>query len=518
MQGSSEPRAYALFVIGALASTGVLPADKVRWNTSAALEAARRASAGSLEARLAVADYLLTAERDCEAALPLLRAASDEVLRDAEAEVEHSVPDEPVRLRDRLRDGAWESLRRRDKEQQLMDDELAARSVAEAQRHVGFRRLVGGRDDEAMQAAADAFARAAAAGDEYAAFNLGFMHMRGLLPGSAANHTAARALFEKAAARDLGAAFNGLGVLAFNGLGREQNMTEAYSMFERGAQLGDADAHYNLGLCHASGQGTIVDAQAALACFEAASDAGHWRAPHTLASLHAEGTGTPKNCTRAVRLALLFIEERLGWAEAIDAGIEQYDSGDALGALVQFALLSAQGSAAAASNAAFVLRMGGSVRTPWFIREEALQRADALLTAAAARGGLDAHVDLGDVALSRGDADAAARHYAAAAAEGVAEGMFDLALLHLRGAGGLPRNLTQAATLLRGAWDAAPFEEAVVPPALVLGALHIATAAERVAAFVDWNGAAIALAAIALHKVVLTLRRRAGHHDDVAGA
>ena len=100
-----RPGAYANFFLAALASTGVLPEETLRWQpellggleTNASSDAAPsdawltgplRAAFGYglLEARLAVATRTLHVSRDCDAALPSLRALADEVLKEAEAE------------------------------------------------------------------------------------------------------------------------------------------------------------------------------------------------------------------------------------------------------------------------------------------------------------------------------------------------------------------------------------------------------------------------------------------------
>jgi SEL1 protein len=475
----------ALFVLAALSFAGVLPAGDVAWDEEwAAVAMGNAASTGNLEASLALGDRLVhgrgSVAPDCEAGLPFLRAAADEVLRRAEASADHTVPHEPVRLRDRLRDGAW-AAREEDENaphQLRMEEDLAARGVPEAQRHLGYRRLLGRGIPVDVHAAAAAFAEAARAGDEYAAFNLGYMHMRGVAGDK--NYSAAAELFAAAATKDLPAAFNGQGVLLFNGFGCARNYTAARLAFEEGAARGDPDAHFNLGMIFSGGFGVPPDAAAALASFEAASEAGHWRAPHTLAGMHAEGNGTPHNCSRAARLVSLFVEERLDWSAEVGEALKAYDAGDAGGALARLALLAAQGCEVAASNAAFMLRAGHAA---WLPREHALERAVALLRFAAARGGVDAHVDLGDIAAASGDAAGAQAHYSDAEAGGSAEGMFSLGWLHLlRRTPGGERNLTAAAAHFNDAWDAAPTEEAVIPPALALAAVHMLAAAERAAA------------------------------------
>lgn len=91
---------------------------------------------------------------------------------------------------------------------------------------------------------------AAAQGDPYATFNLGYMHMKGM--GTEANATAARANFEIAARAGIPSAYNGLGVLQYEGrAGAPVDYVAARQAFETGAILGDPDAMFNLATIHA---------------------------------------------------------------------------------------------------------------------------------------------------------------------------------------------------------------------------------------------------------------------------
>ena len=94
------------------------------------------------------------------------------------------------------------------------------------------------------------FQEAAGQGDPYAAFNLGYMHMRGL--GTPPNATAAKAHFEVAARHGLPSAYNGLGALHYEGqAGAPVDYVAARQAFETGALLGDPDAMFNLGTIYA---------------------------------------------------------------------------------------------------------------------------------------------------------------------------------------------------------------------------------------------------------------------------
>jgi len=487
------PGARALFTLAALSSTGIVAPEVVPWDEDWAAEAMQRAAkAGATQATLAVAERLLRVEGNCDAALQSLSQVAQTFHEG------HSVPGEPVRLRDRLRDGAWQDSRSQDQESLLQHQEMAARGSASATQEIGYRRLGKGLDADPLAAGAD-FERAARAGDEVGMYNLGYW----LLTVRQSDFSLADEMFRKAAAKGVAAAHTGLGIMAQNGHGRVANLSAAIEHFEKGAAMGDKDALFNLGSYEYDG-----NPQAALRHYEAAVDAGHWIAPHYLAGMYANGLGTPKDCSRAAELWGLFLEERLGWAHAVDDAIAKLDRGDAFGALVEFALLSAQGCEVAASNAAFVLWTAGSVRSPWLSREQSLDRAAALLATAAARGGVEAHVDLGDLALARGQPQEAARHYAAGAAVGSSEAQFDLALMYVRGAGELARNHTRARELLLQAWDTAPFDEALVAPALLLAALRAWALLSWATSVLELDLLMLLLASLLLLHVLLKLCRR----------
>ena len=96
---------------------------------------------------------------------------------------------------------------------------------------------------------------AAAHGDPYATFNLGYMHMKGM--GTPPNATAAQVNFEIAARHNIPSAYNALGVLHYEGqAGAPVDYVAARQAFETGAQLGDPDAMFNLATMYA---GTHVD-------------------------------------------------------------------------------------------------------------------------------------------------------------------------------------------------------------------------------------------------------------------
>lgn len=392
--------------------------DPKGWVREALLVAAEM---GSTEARLAVGDRILhgrggppEAEEgpNCEAALEWIRPVADQVAKDAEESGDFQLPRHPARLRERERDAGWvseEELENGD-DQVSMEEDMAARGVPEAQRHIGYRRLVGRGLERDEAGALREFEAAAANGDELAAFNLGYMHMKGLSVPQ--NFTEARRRFDAAIAKDLPAAFNGIGVLHFNGWGTERNLTAARLAFEQGAARGDPDSHFNLGALYASGLGVEVDHKMAVKSYEAASQAGHWRAPHVLAVAHQTGKGTPRNCTRAAQLFQVFIEERLQWTrdqeeamhvldgglvtdtleDGTDAGMTHKAPPDAWSALVRYTLLSEKGSESATSNAAWMLSKGMGYDGP-----DRLDLSERMHERSVMMGNMEAHVDLGDI-------------------------------------------------------------------------------------------------------------------------
>ena len=296
----------------------------------------------------------------CERATRVyLLPAAERVADAAEAGGDVRVPPEPPRLRERERDAGYvdDADAEDDGDAQIeMERDMAARGVPEAERHLGYRALMGRGVPRDEGDALRRFGNAANLGDPLAMFNLGYMHMRGL--GTPVNHTKARLSFEAAAALDVAAAHNGLGVLDYNGWATADggpNAAAARARFEAGAAAGDPDASFNLGTLYQTGGGGLpVDHAEAYARYQAASDAGHWRAPLAVAKITLEGwdpnpnpnpnpetetkTETEpierepgfvpdapgssdarapvsgrveKNCREAARLLLAFLEERL---------------------------------------------------------------------------------------------------------------------------------------------------------------------------------------------------------------
>lgn len=94
------------------------------------------------------------------------------------------------------------------------------------------------------------FEAAAAQGDGFAEFNLGYMHMKGM--GTSSNATAAEQHFKQAASQGIGSAYNGLGVLYFSGQTEKGvDYAAAKQAFENGVALGDSDSMFNLATLYA---------------------------------------------------------------------------------------------------------------------------------------------------------------------------------------------------------------------------------------------------------------------------
>ncbi|GAQ82328.1 hypothetical protein KFL_001080040 [Klebsormidium nitens] len=351
--------ADAQFLLGVLASTGIA-SDFVPRNETQALGYYRRAAeGGAQQAQLALAHWYhqgYHVDSSCSSALWYLRGVADSIMTSAQEVGDVVLPRAPVRLRDRERDAsaAMNDMFDLDAPDQVAwDEDLALRGVAEAQRHVGYRRLLGRGVDQDVHEARRYFEAAAGAGDPYAAFNLGYMYMRGI--AHPVNYTAARELFEYAAEDDLPAAYNGLGVLYYSGWGVPQNFTKAKEYFELGAVFQDPDSLYNLGSLYMGGFGVPEDLPKAYAYIQNASHAGHWKAPHTLGVMHAEGTGVEKNCSQAVQFLTLFISERGQWPDELEEAFA-YTGSDEWSALLRYLIMAEQGSHVACANAAFILR------------------------------------------------------------------------------------------------------------------------------------------------------------------
>ena len=72
----------------------------------------------------------------------------------------------------------------------------------------------------------------------------------------AVNQTKAFEYFQQSADAGLGAGWNGVGVMHWNGQGVPANLTAAFEAFKRGTALNNSDSWYNLGVMYSNGLAT----------------------------------------------------------------------------------------------------------------------------------------------------------------------------------------------------------------------------------------------------------------------
>ncbi|CAI5985794.1 unnamed protein product [Closterium sp. NIES-65] len=376
----------AAFLLAVMAATGFAGEEVYPRNETLALHFLRLAAeTGSMQAMAALASRFLYGRgvpTDCEASLAYYRSTAADLSAAAEASGDQQLPKDPVRLRDWFRDGGFQPQAFDDDhaEQVEFEQDLAERGVPESLRLMGFRHLIGQGIPRNPQEALRHFQLAAAAGDDVAAFNLGYMHMTGAGGAVPKNFTAARKYFLQAASgrNKLAAAQNGLGVLHQNGWGVKQDLILARDFFMKAAERNDSDALSNLGYIHFDGLGVPANATTAVGYFERAMDAGQWSAPYTLARIldgslvsasaaysaavaaaggaADSGAATvPRNCSRAAKLYGIFVSERIGWAAELKEAAAAYEDGDWWSGLVRYGMVAEEGSKVAAENAAQML-------------------------------------------------------------------------------------------------------------------------------------------------------------------
>ena len=327
--------------------------------------------------------------------------------------------------------------------QVAMEEDLAARGVPEAQRHVGYRRLVGRGMARDEIAAARAFADAAASGDAAAAFNLGYMHMRGV--GVPLDYARAGELFRRAADANLPAAHNGVGVLRYNGWGTPRDAA-ARARVRRAAPPPGTRTRRSISARYTS------RAWARREISRARSNCSRWRARRGTGARRTRSrrrTWTARGRARLRRGGAIVLDVSRGTTRVGgDAGTRRARPGrnlrggrgrgrgegerrvggfggpgrvdrrrrtrrrrlgrarnpprnpprlppDPWRALATFAALAESGSESAASNAAHMLRRDGAARTFAVDPDDAAAR---LFRRAARAGNAEAHVDLGDMA------------------------------------------------------------------------------------------------------------------------
>ncbi|CAI5524873.1 unnamed protein product [Closterium sp. Naga37s-1] len=153
--------------------------------------------------------------------------------------------------------------------------------------------------------------KAAEMDDPHAMLTLGEMLTHGV--GCKANPVEAMVWFNKAYARGLVSALNGVGYLHAKGLGVPQDYHKAVQNFLTAARkTRDVDALYNLGMSHLRGQGVRRNPSKALQFLQQAVEGQHVGAMYQMGKMHLTGTGVPKNVVMAARL-LKAVAERGPW-------------------------------------------------------------------------------------------------------------------------------------------------------------------------------------------------------------
>ncbi|CAI5927845.1 unnamed protein product [Closterium sp. NIES-64] len=153
--------------------------------------------------------------------------------------------------------------------------------------------------------------KAAEMDDLHAMLTLGEMLTHGV--GCKANPVEAMVWFNKAYARGLVSALNGVGYLHAKGLGVPQDYHKAVQNFLTAARkTRDVDALYNLGMSHLRGQGVRRNPSKALRFLQQAVEGQHVGAMYQMGKMHLTGTGVPKNVVMAARL-LKAVAERGPW-------------------------------------------------------------------------------------------------------------------------------------------------------------------------------------------------------------
>ena len=212
-----------------------------------------------------------------------------------------------------------------------------------------------------------------------------------------------------------------------------------------------------------------------LSSYAKADDLDHWRAPYDLAMMHWWGQAAEQNCSAASDLMRRFIEGRYHYAEQLESAEKSLEAGDAWGALVQYLLLSEQGSEAGSANAAFMLERGwGSSHAGRF--DDALD----LYLSSGKLGNPQSIVAAGNL-LYFGDlyklndgpqVPVAAELYQLAADMGDFEACYCLGWMYQHGEG-VDKDLSLASDLFSRAVDLSPSQGIAVPSMLALFTLRL---------------------------------------------
>ena len=139
-------------------------------------------------------------------------------------------------------------------------------------------------------------------GDPQAAYELGALLLQGA-KGLPKDRDAAKAQFERAAAKNNGAALYNLGVMALDSSdGRKPDFSAAAQYFLRSANVGDADGAYSYGVMLREGKGAPPDVAAGARWLKRAADAGVIAGQVEYAIMLFNGEGVPKDEAGAVAL------------------------------------------------------------------------------------------------------------------------------------------------------------------------------------------------------------------------
>ena len=276
--------------------------------------------------------------------------------------------------------------------------------------------------------AAHWYAQAAAGGHAEAAYALGALYEMG--KGVPQDYARARELLEQAAGTGFAAALNRLGNLYHHGHGVPVDHVRAVQYYTAAAEKNSPAGQYNLANHYAQGLGLKKDDAAAAKWFRISAENGHAMAMFNLGVLYYHGLGVPQDDREAFK-----------WFQAGAAKDHPeshynvaccYETGRGVErsmkrAQYAFTVAANQGISLAQFKLGMLYKQGAD-DVPQDL-EKSLNRFKK-----AAKGGhAEAHFELGDL-YERGEgvpADrlAAARHFQAAAAKGVAPAAERLAIL-----------------------------------------------------------------------------------------
>lgn len=130
-----------------------------------------------------------------------------------------------------------------------------------------------------------------------------FVYQSGRIAYAQKDYPRARQFFEKAAAANYPIAFNGVGVLYFNGLGVTKDYIAARQWFERGSAYNDANSMNATGYMYEQGFGVPKNGAIASQWYEKALVSGSFSANGNLGRLYYHGNGVPKDLVKAKTLA-----------------------------------------------------------------------------------------------------------------------------------------------------------------------------------------------------------------------